>query len=308
MRVAISGSTGLIGGAVFNRLSDRREVVRLGRRNTCELQVNFALSETVAALDLTGCDAVVHCAGIVDEDFKRDPAAAYAQNTVGIAGLAERAVIARVRRLVYFSSTHVYGPLIGRISEQTQVNPLSDYAIAHYAAEQILRRISAKGGLEVLIVRPNAVFGVPAEMDKFDRWSLIPFSFPLAAVYREKIVLLTSGEQQRNFVSTDDLARLVEQFLDSQDNPSSFEIVNSIGPETLSVYEFALKCAATYQSLTGRTCAIERPEPSGGDAGMDFQLVSSSRRWRAQDNLDNFLISFISRLLGDLQHGTKYGA
>ena len=308
MRVAIAGSSGLIGGAIFNRLRDSREVIRLGRRSECEIRVDFSLPETVAVVDLAGCEALVHCAGIVDEDFKRDPAAAYLQNTVSIASLAERAVSSGVRRLVYFSSTHVYGPLIGRISEQTAVNPLSDYAIAHYAAEQILKRISSTRGLEVLVIRPNAVFGVPAEIDKFDRWSLIPFAFPLEAVYQGKIVLMTSGWQRRNFVSTNDLARLVEQFLDSQDNPSSFEIVNSVGPATLSVYEFALKCAAAYQELSGRTCAVERPESSSQDAGADFELVSLSTTWQARENIDNFLTSFISKVLGDLQHGTKYGA
>src|SRR2546427_809107 len=142
MQVAISGASGLIGGSVYQRLAATKNLVRLGRRSNCDLQVDFSRPETVRALDITGCEAIVHCAGIVDEDFKTDPAAAYLQNTLGLASLAQRAVACDVGRFVYFSSSHVYGSLVGRISEQSPVNPLSDYAIAHYAAEQVLRSYS----------------------------------------------------------------------------------------------------------------------------------------------------------------------
>ncbi|MFS8084479.1 MAG: NAD-dependent epimerase/dehydratase family protein, partial [Acidobacteriota bacterium] len=209
MKVGISGSSGLIGGRICQRLAGKIELVRLGRRSDCDIRVDFSQPDSVAAIDLTGCQAVVHCAGVVDEDFKTDPAAAYVQNTVGLASLARRAVACGVESLIYFSSSHVYGPLVGSVTEDTAINPLSDYAIAHYAAEQTLRRCSLNEGLKVLVLRPNAVFGLPAQVDSFDRWSLIPFSFPLQAVYKQKIILLTSGEQRRNFVGADDLGRIV---------------------------------------------------------------------------------------------------
>ena len=307
MRVAISGSSGLIGGIVAERLGAAKEIVRLGRRAGCEIQVDFSRPETVARIDLGGCEALIHCAGIVDEDFKRDPAAAYLQNTVSIDLLAQRAAAAGIKSLIYLSSTHVYGPFTGRITEETPVNPLSDYAIAHYAAEQILKRNSVNRGPHVLVLRPNAVFGVPCEIDNFDRWTLIPFSFPLEAVYQQKIVLLTSGEQRRNFVGAGDVAALIEAYLDSPNESQAFQVVNSVGRETTSVYEFAGKCATIYQQLTGKPCIVERPQPSQRDQGADFELTSSSP-YQPKDKIDDFLVSFMTRIIGDLQHGKTYGA
>jgi UDP-glucose 4-epimerase len=308
MTVAISGSTGLIGGAVYQRLRARTEVVRLGRRAQCDLQVDFARPDTVAALDLRGCDAVVHCAGIVDEDFKTNPAAAYLQSTLGVSALARRAAACGVRRFVYFSSSHVYGSLTGRINEETPVNPLNDYAIAHYAAEQSLRRVALDRGLQVLSLRPNAVFGIPVEIDTFDRWGLIPFSFPLEAVYESRIKLLTTGQQRRNFVSTVDLARLVDEFLNDSEGIENFAVLNPVGPATISVYEFALLCAEKYRELTGSECGVERLHPDAAEKAAEFVFESSMPHLNPREDVGDYLITFMSRILGDLEHGKRYGA
>jgi UDP-glucose 4-epimerase len=308
MTVAISGSTGLIGGAVYQQLRAKTEVVRLGRRPSCDMQVDFSRPDTVAALDLGGCDALVHCAGIVDEDFKADPAAAYLQSTLGISKLALRAAACGVRRFVYFSSSHVYGPLLGRLNEASPVNPLSDYAIAHYAAEQSLRRVALDHGLQALSLRPNAVFGIPIEMSTFDRWSLIPFSFPLEAVYQGRIKLLTSGLQRRNFVSAIDLARQVEQFLMIDSEHAAFEILNPVGPATIPVSEFARLCAEKYRELTGSECRVDLPQPGATESVAEFVFESSMPYLKPREDVGDFLITFMARILGDLEHGKRYGA
>lgn len=308
MKVAISGSTGLIGGAVYQHLQTKTEVLRLGRRAQCDLQVDFARPDTIAALDLHGCDAVVHCAGIVDEDFKTDPAAAYLQSTLGVSTLAQRAAACGVGRFVYFSSSHVYGPLTGRINETTPVNPLSEYAIAHYAAEQSLRRVALDRGLQALCLRPNAVFGIPIEMSTFDRWNLIPFSFPLEAIYQGRIKLLTPGLQRRNFISSVDLARQVEQFLmDTAEHPA-VEVLNPAGSATISVYEFALLCAEKYRELTGSECSVERPDPDLGESAAEFVFESSMPYLTPREDVGEYLITFMSRILGDFENGKRYGA
>jgi len=307
VRIALSGASGLIGGSVYKRLVVAKEVVRIGRRGNCAIQADFSRPESVTTVDLRGCDAVVYCAGVVDEDFKVDPAAAYVQSTLGLSTLVQRTLACGVRCFVYFSTAHVYGSLTGHISEETAVNPLSDYAIAHYAAEQIIRRHASNTDLKALVLRPNAVFGTPAYMGTFDRWSLIPFSFPLAAVYKQRIVLRSSGEQRRNFISTDDLAFYVEKFLESEDQFGSFTIVNPVGPETLSIHEFAVKCAEIYADLTGQKCIVTRPEPPGTDAGSDFVYESLNTYRQSVGSLDNYLIPFMEKVIADWKEGRKHG-
>ena len=71
-------------------------------------------------------------------------------------------------------------------------------------------------------------------------------------------MLRSSGEQNRNFVGTQDIAQYIEHLL-ILDKPHQFSVINPIGKTTISVYEFALKTASIYQKLTGIPCRIERP-------------------------------------------------
>lgn len=312
-RILLTGSTGLIGGAIYQRLSQSYEAIRLGRRAECQIQADLSKPESLAEIDLGGFSALVHCAGVTDEDFKSDPVASYIQSTLGASALAQQAVKCKVPQIVYFSSSHVYGPQVGRISEASPANPLSDYAIAHYATEQILRRHSG-GATQVLTLRPNAVFGVPINMDSFDRWSLIPYSFPLEAINHRRIVLRSSGEQRRNFVGTEDLALFVEKFLSARGSnrngkeESHYTIVNPLGRETLSVYEFALKCAGMYKHLTGESCKVERPETFGQEHSSAFEYQSLIEYYPATMDLNEYLMTFMRRILEDLENGRRYVA
>jgi len=312
-RILLTGSTGLIGGTIYQRLSHSYEAVRLGRRAECEIQADLAKPESLAEIDLGGFAALVHCAGVTDEDFKSDSVAAYIQSTVGASVLVRQAVTCKVPKIAYFSSSHVYGPQVGRISEASPANPLSDYAIAHYATEQILRRHSSSA-TQVLTLRPNAVFGMPGNMNSFDRWSLIPYSFPLEAIYHRKIVLRSSGEQRRNFVGTEDLALFVERFLTARGSDRNDEdkvhytIINPLGQETLSVYEFELKCAGLHKDLTGEPCQVERPETSGQEQSSAFEYQSLNEYHPATMNLNEYLLTFMRRILEDLENGRRYVA
>jgi UDP-glucose 4-epimerase len=297
MAVGLAGASGLIGGGVFARLSRRRNVLRIGRRSQCEIRADFSQPASLADLPLNGLEAIVYCAGIVDEDFKADPARAYLQNTVGFSAFVKRVLDCGVPCFVYLSSAHVYGPLEGQLRESSPVNPLGDYALAHYAAEQILRRNCGTGRLQGLVLRPCAVFGVPESIETFDRWSLIPYSFPREAVQNGAIVLRSSGEQGRNFISIADLALYVEKFLDDRGGFGAFTVVNPVGPQTFSVYEFARKCARTTTKLTGKDCPVHRPATSASDGAADFAYLTDYPYHRSTDGVEDYLEAMIHYFL-----------
>ena len=297
MRIALTGSTGLIGAEVHAALRGH-EVVRVGRSSGAELRADLSVPPSVASLDLRGCDALVHCAGVTDGDFAEDRGRAYLHSTAGTAALVDRAVAGGVRRLVYISTAHVYAPLRGHIDESTAPNPLGDYAIAHYAAEQIVRRATS---LQTLVLRPCAVFGVPRLMERFDRWSLIPYSFPLEAVTSRKIVLRSTGEQRRNFVATHDIAACIRTWLDADAPPA---VMNPVGPDTWSVHEFALACADAYRTRTGETCAIERPS-AGVREELDYASIHKEARLRTpvRDYLDDMILTLMKEAGAGRIHG-----
>lgn len=304
MRVGVAGATGLIGGRVVADLQQSCEVVRLGRQAGCEIEVDLAEPASVAAVDLDGCDALVHCAGITDEDLRADPERAWRRATLGMRLLVDAAVRAGVTAFAYVSTSHVYGPPAGRIDENTCPAPVSDYAVAHHASERILASAARDGRLRGLALRPNAVFGMP-DLDRFDRWHLIPYSFPAEAVYDGEIVLRSSGEQRRNLVATDDVAERIVEFL--ADGRPGLTVLNPIGPDTLTVYELACRCADVVEKLTGEECPVQRPAPDVREPGSDFVYASVHGGGRPGRGIGEYLEAVVGRLIEEGRDGRRYG-
>ncbi|MCX5695209.1 MAG: NAD(P)-dependent oxidoreductase [Candidatus Omnitrophica bacterium] len=304
MRVALTGSTGLIGGGVLQLLRSNHEIVRIGRRQECDMHVDLADIRTIATLDLAGCDALIHCAGVVDEDFVTSPQRTWGQAIAGAEELAKRALIGGVERIIYLSTTHVYGAFQGIISEDRIPDPSTHYAIAHYATEQILKSYARKG-LKVFIVRPNAVYGIPVDWDGFDRWALVPFNLPLQAAYKGTIVLKTSGEQTRNFIALEDVAQYVEQLLTASVKDEVI-ILNAVGSDTLRIVDLAQMCADIYYDLTGRICLIEKPVASAGHLN-DYQFVTRHTVFSPSRHIGDFLTAFLVQVMEKAKKGVVYG-
>lgn len=266
--VAIAGASGLIGQAIASRLEGAgRRILRIGRAAGADVVVDLARPGAAPPDALRGCDALVHAAGVTDEDFADAPRA-WAKAREGAAALLAMARAAGVRRIAYVSTAHVYGPLQGAIDETTPPRPASDYARAHLETEERFRE--ASGGGPLLLVRPCAVYGMPPSLERFARWSLIPFDFPRQAL-GGRIVLRSAGLQRRNFVAAEGVAGLVARWLDAAGE--AITVANAPGPWEMSVYDFALQCARVAAEETGERCEVVRPEANGAP-GEPFEYRS----------------------------------
>lgn len=298
MRVLLAGSTGLIGASVADRLRPHHRLHTLGRQeNLVDQIVDLSDPAQIGQLRLPAIDCLVHCAGVIDEDFKIDPMAAYRRATLGAEALLNVAAKSGGRKFIYVSSTHVYGAQVGTKSEDSPADPQSHYSLAHFCTEQIIRRqaVSCQGSFAIL--RPNAVYGLPAHPESFQRWSLIPFSFPREAKEEGRIVLKSSGLQKRNFVSTAAIADMVARCIDG-DLAGASGAINVLGAQTESVYEFAQRCREIAEEQFGRPCKVERsqsfPDSPNAGAGSDFSLVSRFRQQRPAEELNDFIRRFIT--------------
>ena len=155
-RVGIVGATGLIGGGFADSLADSN-FVSLGRAQSCDRSLDLA--QTIANDIFDGIGCLVHAAGVTDEEVRVDPVEASVRAHHGSRQLFVAAARAGVKEIIYVSSAHVYGPLVGGVDENRRVQPLSDYAIAHFCAESVLCDVVKQFGLRAVVVRPNAVFG-----------------------------------------------------------------------------------------------------------------------------------------------------
>jgi UDP-glucose 4-epimerase len=277
MRVAVLGPGGLIGSAVMTGL--RRcghGAVGIGH-GAADINADLGDPAKVQAEWFAGCDVLVHCAGVTDEEVKADLGAAARRAMAGTEALIRAAKKAGVRRFVYVSSAHVYGPLVGDIDETRPVNPISDYALLHFAAEQVLRRNAGDDGFSGLLLRPCAVFGPLPDPARFRRWSLVPFSFPRDAATLHEIRLASAGTQRRNFISSDAIASAITDWLEKP--IGGVTLANVLGVDDLSVFALAERSAAIFQRLTGKTCAVIRPAPVADDtAPLNYRSRVEPRR------------------------------
>jgi nucleoside-diphosphate-sugar epimerase len=170
MKIILTGSSGRVGRAIFGALTPQHDVVGIDRTPFATTRIigDFADREILErALD--GADAVIHTAAfhaphvavVPDREFER----------VNVEGTQQLAALAKsngVRRLVFTSTTALYGTAIapGRctwVDESLTPQPKSIYHRTKLAAEQLLMD-AASPSLQVRAIRMSRCFPEAADL------------------------------------------------------------------------------------------------------------------------------------------------
>lgn len=245
-KVLLTGGYGFVGSAVNRALSTEYDVITIGRNPKCDIKLDLcAIPDGLVLQD--NYYAFVHCAGAIDEEFKLDFQGAWHRTVYGTSKLIDIVQKARVERLVDISTAHVYGKQIGRIDEESQVDPISDYALAHFIVEQKFKH----SGKNTLVLRPSTIYGISSYMEQYSRHNLIPYAFVRDMLEHKCINIHTSGDQQLNFVHVDAIGMLIKKYLDQNEIKTSCQAINVAGHEHLSVVNYANMVAEEYFSKTG---------------------------------------------------------
>ena len=208
---AITGARGFVGAELVRAMRHRRVDVRpLTREANSSGHVSVGPigpnTDWSAALD--GVTRVIHCAGRahIMHDDATDPLAAFREvNVEGTRRLAEQAAARGVRRFVFVSSIKVNGERSAPgspFSEHDQPAPEDAYGLSKWEAEQALMDVSARTGLDVVIVRPPLVYGpgVKGNFARLIRWVRAGIPLPFASV-----------KNKRSLVSLQNLVDLLGQ-------------------------------------------------------------------------------------------------
>jgi UDP-glucuronate 4-epimerase len=277
MNVVVTGAAGFVGSHLAERLvRDGASVVGVDRRSPAtDAEAAVNLAELSAQPDfrfvradlcdddvplarwLDGASVVFHLAGTpgVRPSWGDSFAAYLRSNVLGTQRVLEACAAAVVPRLVFASSSSVYGPGTGRPSRETDATlPLSPYGVTKLAAERLalayaLRRANPTS---VVALRYFTVYGPRQRPDMAIGRVL------RAALTGRPMRLYGTGAQRRDFTYVDDV---VTATVAAGSAPAQAEVVNVGGGASVTMLDVLAGAAA----LTGREVPVERDASQPGD-------------------------------------------
>lgn len=247
--ILITGATGLIGSAVTEILlylnkSDGTDInIYLAGRDQGRMECRFSPfiqgkdyyyvpydATKMQELQLQ-VDYIVHGAGYADPHaYSQQPVEVMLCNIVGLVTLLKMAVERRIKRILYISSSEVYGKKQnqepydeGDYGYVDILNPRACYPSAKRAAETLCEAYATEYGIDAVIVRPGHIYG-PGMTEKDSRAAS---QFIRTGINGEDIIMKSEGTQRRSYCHSLDCASAILTVLLNGQSGNAYNISNS---------------------------------------------------------------------------------
>jgi nucleoside-diphosphate-sugar epimerase len=227
---------------------------------------------SVEAAHLRGFDAVIHLASIANDPCgELNPRLTWEVGALATMRLADLAIRAGVRQLLYASSGSVYGiKSEDQVTEDLTLEPVSDYNKSKMVAERVL--LSYGDRLAVQIVRPATVCGYSPRM----RFDVSVNMLTIQALTRGEVTVF-GGDQTRPNIHIEDVADVYLHFLA---RPELTGIFNA-GFENLTIREIAERVT---RQVPARMTITPSADPRSYRLNSDKLLATGFRPLRGVDD------------------------
>lgn len=181
--------------------------------------------------------------------FRSQPVETMLSNLIGLNCLLDAAARNHIKRLLYVSSSEIYGQREKTLPYCEEdyhyidiLNPRAAYPSAKRAAETLCVAYGEEYGVDTVIVRPGHIYG-PSITDSDDRASS---QFARAAVQGKPIVMKSAGSQLRSYCYTLDCASAILTVLLNGEKGQAYNISNSVSVVSIrDVAEMMAQAAKT---------------------------------------------------------------
>ena len=288
MRIALTGASGMLGGACLRHLAARGDrVVALGRGNAAPLvptppgirrrTTDYSLADLQLAL--RDVDAVIHL-GALRANPEADRSGGWPYFEANVRSTENLLIAARangVRSFCLASSIAVYGRDHWQPwRESDPPAPSSHYGISKLACEHLVALHGEQAGMRVVALRIAQIVG-----DDRSRQHGMLLQFIARARRRQSLPLWGSGGAARDLVYVEDVARAVLLTLDDERASSVYNIG---GGRAFSNLEVAQTINEVFGNPAGLVLDATRPD----EAGSQFMNCKRARRrlgWQRQWDL-----------------------
>jgi UDP-glucose 4-epimerase len=279
----VTGGAGFIGSHLVAALLARGRRVRVlddfssGRRAFLPEDPQLA----VVAGDLRDSDALRGAVASVEVVFHQaalrsvprsveDPYAYHDVNATGTLRLLLAARDAGVRRVVFASSSSVYGEqTVMPLHEELRPQPIAPYGVSKLAGEHYCANFARHYGLETVALRYFNVFG--PRQDPASEYAAVVARFILAARRDAPLEIHGDGKQTRDFTY---VTNVVDANLAAAEaSRVSGQVFNVACGERLSV----LDIAGRLEEILGRPLPRRHTPPRAGDVRDTLADISQAR-------------------------------
>jgi len=285
VRVLVTGGAGFIGSALTRVLLEEQHDVTVldnlskGYRRLVPDEARFIegdLRDERLGKWLRGHDAVIHMAAFIEVGRSVEEPLLFAENNImNSVRLLDAMKAADVGKIVFSSSACVYGtpeslPIRETDALGVQSNP---YGASKVATEAFMATYNQLFGIDAIVLRYFNPYG-PNELHEPETHA-IP-NFIKAAIAREPIPLFWKGEQVRDFIYVDDLARAHTAVLPLS-GLQTFNVGTDLGTKIIDVINEVI-------GLVGETPITDLGERPG-DVPASYawsKKLADTTGWRAQ--------------------------
>jgi len=286
LRILVTGAAGFIGSHLADRLAAGNDLVlvddfSIGKRENLE-EVKDRPGVTIVEADITDrermrdlmdrADVVFHLAISDLRTSLNHPWMSHDVNAGGTLSVCLAARECGVKRLVYVSSSEVYGTAeTVPMSEDHPLRPTTVYGASKLAGELYAQACHRTYDLSVTVVRPFNTYG-PREPHEGMRAEVIP-RFLLELKAGREPVVFGDGSQTRDFTFVEEtVTGLVAA---GECDALVGDVVNVARGREVSIAEIARLVA----ELAGRPDAkVRRADPRPGDVHRHYADISKARR------------------------------
>ncbi len=303
MKILITGGAGFIGSHITKQLLDSGQSVTVydnlssGKAELVDPRASFIqgelADEELLEKSLQNIDVVIHMAAKIEvSESVKDPIGFSENNIIGSLHLFEAMTRANVKRIVFSSTATVYGtPKSVPIKEDAPLNAANPYAATKIAMEVFLQSYHYLHGFDVVVLRYFNPYG-PNELHEPETHA-IP-NFIKAALSEKAIPLYWKGEQVRDFIYVEDLARAHVEAI----NLNGYHVFN-VGTQTGTR---VIEVVQTIEKILGKKLEINDLGERPGDVTANFashELLTQTTGWKPEVSLEEGLRKTIEFLKQD---------
>lgn len=213
----ITGGAGFIGSHLVDKLISQGQGVIVIDNLSAGKKENLNSKADFYNLDIcdfekikplfTGVDSVFHLAAIPRVPVSvNDPVGTSKVNILGTINVFKAAIDARVKRIVFASSSSVYGDQKKLPLKETMApNPLSPYGLHKLVGEQFAKMFNDYYKTPIICLRYFNVYG--PRIDFNSDYSLVIGKFLKLRAQNKPLTIFGDGEQTRGFCYIDDVVQ-----------------------------------------------------------------------------------------------------